>query len=61
MFASQSALTTKQDVCDRILAFLRQEDVTPSRMILTDVDNVGACIVEGGQRRTYQSEGWLNG
>lgn len=56
-----AALTRRQETCDRILAHLHESNVSESRIILTEVDNVGARIIENGVERTYQSEGWADG
>lgn len=55
------ALTQKQDVYDKILRYLRSQNIPESRIIETEVDNVGARIVEKGEERTYRHEGWLQG
>lgn len=55
------ALTQKQDVYDRILKYLRTQNVPESRIIETYVDNVGGSIRENGVERAFQSESWLQG
>lgn len=55
------AVTQKQDVYDRILKYLRMQNIPESRIIETMVDNVGARIKENGVERAFQDEGWLQG
>ncbi|NLD46078.1 MAG: sugar kinase [Clostridiaceae bacterium] len=55
------ALTRKQDVYDRIIRYLRTQNIPESRIIETEVDNVGARIKENGVERAFQHEGWLQG
>lgn len=55
------AITRKQDVYDRILKYLRTQNIPESRIIETMVDNVGARIKENGIERAFQNEGWLQG
>ncbi len=56
-----AALTRRPDVYNRILAFLKENNVPPSRIIETEVDNVGARIREKGSERTYEGESWVGG
>lgn len=56
-----AALTRNPDTCDRILSYLSENFVSHSRIVQTEVDNVGARIVENGVERTYQDEGWVGG
>jgi beta-ribofuranosylaminobenzene 5'-phosphate synthase len=55
------ALTQKQDVYDRIMKYLRAQNIPESRIIETFVDNVGGNIRENGVERAFQSESWLQG
>lgn len=55
------ALTRKQDVYDRILKYLHVQGIPESRIIETQVDNVGARVKENGIERVFQHEGWLQG
>ncbi len=56
------ALTQKQDVYDRVLKYLRcSQGIHESRIIETEVDNVGARVKENGKERTFQHDGWLQG
>lgn len=55
------ALTQSEDVQERILKYLRSQNVPESRIIVTEVDNVGARIKENGVERNYLDEGWLQG
>jgi len=56
-----AALTRKQETYERILSHLNENYVSGSRVIQTEVDNVGARIIEDGVERTYQDEGWIGG
>jgi beta-RFAP synthase len=53
------ALTRSDDVYRRIMKFLAAEKVPENRIIETHLDNTGARIVENGEERNYQHEGWL--
>ena len=55
------ALTQQPLVQSRILKYLRDQGVPASRIIETEVDNIGARILEGSEERTYQHEGWIHG
>lgn len=55
------ALTRSQAVVERVLAHLELKGVSPSRVIVTGVDNTGARVTEEGEERIYAGEGWLNG
>ncbi|BAF58803.1 predicted archaeal sugar kinases [Pelotomaculum thermopropionicum SI] len=55
------ALTRSGQVQERIMDFLASRQVAPSRIIVTEVDNIGARILENGKERNYQHEGWLSG
>jgi len=53
------ALTRNKDVYRRMMKFLAAEKIPENRVIETFVDNTGARMVENGEERTYQNEGWL--
>ncbi|MBF7083635.1 sugar kinase [Desulfallas sp. Bu1-1] len=53
------ALTRNDDVYHRMKKFLAAEHVPENRIIETYIDNTGARVVESGEERTYQHEGWL--
>lgn len=56
------ALTQKQDVYERIIKYLKcVQGIPDSRIIETEVDNVGARVKENGIERSFQQEGWLQG
>lgn len=55
------ALTKKEDVQERLLAFLESKGVSKSRIMVTEVENTGARIVENGIERNYTSESWVSG
>ncbi len=55
------ALTQKQDVYNRILRYLDAQGIPESRIIKTQVDNIGARVKENGIERAFQHEGWLQG
>lgn len=55
------ALTQKQGVYDRIMKYLKAQNIPESRIIETFVDNVGGNIKENGVERAFQSESWLQG
>ncbi len=52
------ALTRRADAYDRIMSFLKEKNVPASRVIETEIDNVGAVIHENGVTRTFEAEGW---
>ena len=54
-------LTRRPNVYDRILSFLSEKNIPQSRIIETEVDNVGARITENGRERTYEGESWISG
>ncbi len=55
------ALTRCNDTYDRILKYLRAQGVPESRIIETAVDNMGGRIIEKGEERIFQNDGWLQG
>ena len=55
------ALTREPLVYNRIIKYLRDHGFPSSRIIETEVDNLGARIIENSQERNYQNEGWLQG
>ncbi len=55
------ALTQKQDAYDRALRYLDSLNISKTRIIETEVDNVGGTITENGVERTFLNDTWLNG
>ncbi len=55
------ALTRKQDVYDRALRYLKSFNVAETRIIETEVDNVGGTVTENGVERTFLNDTWLKG
>jgi len=55
------ALTKKHEVQEKILEFLASREVSKSRIMVTEVDNIGARILEGGIERNYTNESWVSG
>ncbi|ADI01565.1 sugar kinase [Syntrophothermus lipocalidus] len=55
------ALTQQPLVYNRIMKYLRDHGFPNTRIIETEVDNLGARIIENSQERNYQNEGWLQG
>lgn len=55
------ALTRKQDAYDRAMAYLKSLDVADSRIIETEVDNIGGIVRENGIERTFINDTWLKG
>lgn len=55
------ALTRSQDTYDRILKYLRTQGIPESRIIETEVDNIGGRVRENGVERIFQHDGWLQG
>lgn len=53
------ALTRSTEVYQRMINFLAAEKVPSNRIIETFIDNTGASIMENGEERNYQHEGWL--
>jgi len=54
-------LTQKHEVQEKILEFLAAREVSKSRIMVTEVDNVGARILENGLERNYANESWVSG
>ncbi|MBT7950413.1 MAG: sugar kinase [Gammaproteobacteria bacterium] len=54
-------LTRNEETHERVLKYLRSQDIPESRIIDTAVDNVGARITENGAESPFQSKGWLHG
>jgi beta-RFAP synthase len=55
------ALTQKQDVYDRALKYLKSFNVSETRIIETEVDNIGGTVTENGVERTFLNDTWLKG
>ncbi len=55
------ALTRKQDVYDRALKYLKSFGVSDTRIIETEVDNIGGTVTENGEERTFLNDTWLKG
>lgn len=55
------ALTQDQDVYDRAMAYLRSLNISESRIIETEVDNLGGTITENGVERSFTNDNWLKG
>lgn len=55
------ALTQKQDVYDRALAYLKSLGISETRIIETEVDNMGGTITENGEERSFINDNWLKG
>lgn len=55
------ALTQKDDVYQRIIKYLKSQNIPETRIIETVVDNVGGNIKENGVERPFSNEGWLQG
>lgn len=55
------ALTQKQDVYDKALAYLDALNISKSRIIETEVDNMGGTVTENGVERTFINDTWLKG
>lgn len=53
------ALTRSPDVYRRVKKFLAAEKIPENRIIETFVDNTGTRLLENGEERTYEHEGWL--
>ena len=54
------ALMNKEDVRERLLAFLHSKEVAKSRIMVTEVENTGARIVKNGIERNYTGESWVS-
>ncbi|QTA84587.1 sugar kinase [Desulfonema magnum] len=55
------ALTQKQDVYDRAMAYLKSLGVSETRIIETEVDNMGGTVTENGVERSFINDNWLKG
>lgn len=55
------ALTQKQDAYDRALSYLESLNISKSRIIETEVDNIGGVVRENGVERTFINDSWLKG
>lgn len=55
------ALTQQQDVYDRALAYLKSLGVSETRIIETEVDNMGGTVTENGVERSFINDNWLKG
>lgn len=55
------ALTQKQDVYDRVLSYLKSMKVPDTRIIETEVDNLGGTICENGVECSFTNDNWLKG
>ena len=55
------AMTQKQDVYDRALSYLKSMNISDSRIIETEVDNLGGTITEDGVERSFTNDNWLKG
>lgn len=53
------ALTKKEEVQERLMEFLSSRNVAKSRLMVTEVDNIGTRILENGTERNYAHESWL--
>ncbi len=55
------ALTQNQETYDKILAYLKSQGVSDSRIIETTVDNMGGTIIEDGVEKSFMNDNWLKG
>lgn len=55
------ALTQKQDAYDRALSYLKSLGVSDTRIIETEVDNMGGTVTENGTERSFINDNWLKG
>ncbi len=55
------SLTRNDDTYKRILKYLRAQGIPESRIIETEVDNIGGRVRENGVERIFQHDGWLQG
>ena len=55
------ALTQKQDVYDRAMAYLDSLNISKTRIIETEVDNTGGTVTENGVERSFINDNWLKG
>ena len=54
-------LTQKQDVYDRVLGYLDSLNISKTRIIETEVDNMGGTVTENGEERSFINDNWLKG
>ena len=55
------ALTQQQDVYDRVLGYLDSLNIAKTRIIETEVDNMGGTVTENGEERSFINDNWLKG
>jgi beta-ribofuranosylaminobenzene 5'-phosphate synthase len=55
------ALTQNQVVYDRALNYLRSLNISETRIIETEVDNMGGTVKENGVERSFINDNWLKG
>ena len=55
------ALTQNQAAYNRAISYLRSQGLPESRIVETEVDNLGGRITNNGVERSFISEGWLQG
>ena len=55
------ALTQNQETYDKILKYLSDHNVPESRIIETNVDNLGGTITENGVEKSFMNDNWLKG
>ncbi len=55
------ALTQNQETYDKILKYLSDHNVPESRIIETNVDNMGGTITENGVEKSFMNDNWLKG
>jgi beta-ribofuranosylaminobenzene 5'-phosphate synthase len=55
------ALTRSDETHDRILKYLHTQGIPETRIIDTEVDNIGGRVRENGVERIFQNDGWLQG
>ncbi len=55
------ALTQKEDVYNRALSYLKTLGISETRIIETEVDNMGGTVTENGVERTFINDTWLQG
>lgn len=55
------ALSQSQETYDKILQYLKDNNVPESRIIETRVDNMGGTITENGVEKSFMNDNWLKG
>ena len=55
------ALSQSQETYDKILQYLKDNNVPESRIIETTVDNRGGTITENGVEKSFMNDNWLKG